>query len=359
MKLILLGDIAFLGKCSIIDNPKAREYFSEISQRLSTADYVVGNLETPFSIKKKINGAKSAYICTDIQNIDLLKYLKINAVSLANNHIFDYGTEGYELTKKLLSENGISFFGSEGKCLDINVYENKLRFEGFCCFSTNPLQTVKYGEYGVNEYNVKQVERLLSRAVQENRLCITMVHAGLEHINYPSLEHVNAARWLASRHSMLYCGHHPHVAQGIEKQGESLIAYSLGNFCFDDIYTSASHNPLVELSQNNRSSFILEVTIEDNNINSYSIIPIYIGKDKIHVGTGTDTNMIREYTNKINKLSHIEYNDMRLTLLNEYYKDRRKKRNLNWYLKRLNLRYVKLFISNINNSILYKKNIKI
>ena len=41
--------------------------------------------------------------------------------------------------------------------------------------------------------------------------------------------------------------HHPHVAQGIEMHKSSLIAYSLGNFCFDDVYTSVSKAPLVKL----------------------------------------------------------------------------------------------------------------
>ena len=65
MKIALLGDIALFGKGSIDKNPKAKEYFQEIADHLATYDYVVGNLETPFSIKKKTCGAKSAYICSN------------------------------------------------------------------------------------------------------------------------------------------------------------------------------------------------------------------------------------------------------------------------------------------------------
>ena len=108
MKLALLGDVALFGCCT------TPEYFKEISDYLSGFDYVVGNLETPFSKKKKTNGAKSAYICAEPSTVSILKQLHINAVTLANNHMFDYGEEGYELTKKLLEEAGIK----STKCLE-------------------------------------------------------------------------------------------------------------------------------------------------------------------------------------------------------------------------------------------------
>lgn len=360
MKLILLGDMAFFGKCSLENNPNIKEYFAEVAERISQADYVVGNLETPFSINKKINGAKSAYICSNIQNVEILKLLHVNAVTLANNHIFDYGKEGYEVTKRILTENSISFFGCEGKNLDVDIMDNKLRFEGFCCYSSNPLQTVKYGDYGVNEYNVKHVDELLTKSEEEGRLCVSVIHAGLEHINYPSLEHIKAARWLATRHNMIYCGHHPHVAQGIEVVKKSLIAYSLGNFCFDDVWTSASTDkPLVELSENNRSSFILEVEIEDNDVKGYDVIPIYISKEYLLVGKGVTKDDIDTYTQKINSINPAEYETMRKEILSKRYKSRKAQRDLNWYIKRMRLRYIQLFIDGRRNLNLYKRNIRI
>ncbi len=357
MKLILLGDIAFFGKCSLTSNPKAFDYFEEIAKETAKADYVVGNLETPFSIKKR-SGAKSAYICSDPENIELLKRLHVDAVTLANNHMFDYGLEGYEATKQLLKENNIDFFGVEGKCLNLDLDNNRLCFEGFCCYSSNPLQTVPYGDYGVNQYNVSKAEELLASHEREERLSVLAIHAGLEHVNYPSIEHVKAARLLAEKHSYIYYGHHPHVAQGIERINGSLIAYSLGNFCFDDIWTSSdSSKPFVELTENNRSSFILKVTIEDNNIKNYEVIPIYIGKDKLYVGKGTNIEDITKYTKVINEKSPSDYESMRHVILNERYAARKEDRGLLWYIKRLRPRYVKLYLEGIKNKKLYYSNV--
>lgn len=52
MKLALLGDIALFGNLSYKNNPVLDAYFSAVADYLATMDYVVGNLETPFSVKR-------------------------------------------------------------------------------------------------------------------------------------------------------------------------------------------------------------------------------------------------------------------------------------------------------------------
>ena len=359
MRLALLGDMAFFGKCSLATNPNAKDYFAEVANFLEKADYVVGNLVTPFSVKKKTHGAKSAYLCSDIVNVELLKYLHVDAVTLANNHMFDYGKEGYETTKRVLTENRIDFFGSEGKGLDVDFEDNRLSFEGFCCYTANPIQTVPYGEYGINEYNYEVANKLLTKHEAEGRLTILAVHAGLEHINYPSLDHVRIARKFATDHNYIYYGHHPHVSQGLEFCDQSLLAYSLGNFCFDDIWSpNDTHKPQIELTENNRSTFILEVSIEQNIVREYSVIPVFIGKDKMTVGKGTTEEILKLYTDFINNTPEDEYNKERNNILSKRIQERKDLRNLQWYIKRLRPRYLKLIIEGRRNKEKYIKNIK-
>ena len=342
MKLALLGDIALFGNMSISKNKNWKAYFSKVEQVLSGMDYVVGNLETPFSIKKKTNGAKSAYICSDVENIDILKHLHIHAVTLANNHIFDYGREGYEITKQLLEENQIDWFGTEGKSLRIGCGGNKIAFEGFCCYSSNPLQCVAYGQYGVNEFDVEKAKELLFMHHNEGYLPIAAIHAGVEHVNYPSIDTIKVARMLSRVCPMIYYGHHPHVVQGMEENEQSLIAYSLGNFCFDDVYSSASDNPLITLSENNRSTCILVVEIENNQIVSWQTIPVFIGRESMEVGRGATIEKIKEYTCVISQMTEDEYTTMRNGLISDYISKRKQARNLMWYLKRLRPRYYRI-----------------
>ena len=342
MKIALLGDIALFGNMSISKNRDWKAYFSEVEQVLAGMDYVVGNLETPFSIKKKTNGAKSAYLYSDLENVKILKYLHINAVTLANNHIFDYGKEGYETTKNVLEKNEIEWFGTEGKEFYYEVGGNKLAFIGFCCYSTNPLQCVPYGQYGINELDLSKAKEIISKVGHNGYLPIVAVHAGVEHVNYPSLDTVKLAKMLSNICPLIYYGHHPHVVQGIEEYKQSLVAYSLGNFCFDDVYSSASNQPLITLSDNNRSSCILVVEVENSQIVTWQTIPVYIGKQDMEVGRGATKEKIEEYTRTISQMAESEYVAMRNKLISDYIAGRKQNRNLLWYLKRMRPRYYRI-----------------
>lgn len=358
MKIALLGDIALFGRLSYKSSQDIDYYFEEVSSFLETMDYVVGNLETPFSVKKKTSGAKSAYIYSDVENIKILKSLHIKAVSLANNHMFDFGKEGYEVTKRLLNENGIEWFGTEGKEITIEKDDCKVAFSGFCCFTSNPLQCVRYGEYGVNAYNIGKARKVLKNYDNQGYLNVLAVHAGIEHVNYPSIDHIRAARLLADVCPYVYYGHHPHVIQGVEEYKGSLIAHSLGNFCFDDVYSDTSSEPLIKLSDNNRTGMILVLEVEDNRVISWMEQMIYIPKE----GKMTLIDIPGKLQVYNESVAHYEkdiiaYKDQRDRIIRERLKERSAKRNLSWYFKRLRPRYVKILLNARRNNKLYYNNV--
>lgn len=359
MKIALLGDIALFGKMSIKENPSAADRFSEIANYLERFDFVVGNLETPFSVEKKTSGAKSAYICADVENVLTLKQLHINAVCLSNNHMFDFGKEGYETTKKVLNENGIEYYGAEGKELKIQKDGARIAFSGFCCYTSNPLICVTYGNYGVNAFNLECVKERLKSNEKDGFLNIIAVHAGLEHVNYPSIEHIRAARKLAKVAPYVYYGHHPHVIQGVEEYKGSLIAHSLGNFCFDDIYTQASGSkPLIELTENNRRGMILELTIEGNKVTDWKLKIVYNSKEN-GLQLIEDVDYLNEYNKALadSEINTLTYNQKRNNIIDTWAKNRKTARNLMWYIKRLRPRYVRLFFNARNNTKKYRNNV--
>lgn len=354
MRIALLGDIALFGRCT---DPNC---FKNVGSYLANFDFVVGNLETPFSAKKQTNGAKSAYICAEPSCVAILKELHLNAVTLANNHMFDYGKEGYELTKMLLDEADIAWFGTEGKELLVEKNGNKIVFSGYCCYSSNPLCCVPDGGYGVNAYDVNAVRSRIREHNEDGFLNIVAVHAGIEHVNYPSLDHVRAARLLAEECPYVYYGHHPHVIQGVEEYKGALIAHSLGNFCFDDVYGSASANePLVVLNDNNRIGVVLELTVKGNKVTAWKEQLIHIGKeDGVRLVNAEDKVFDYNYS-----LEHCEdnpdyYEQMRESMIKAWSLARKEKRNLSWYVKRMRLRYVKLLFDMRKNTKFYNLNVK-
>ena len=359
MRIAFLGDIALFGRVSADGNPAWKEYFRDVEQLLARVDYVVGNLETPFSKERKTWGAKSAYLCADQKDLEVLKYLHVDAVTLANNHMYDYGKEAFDLTQQLLVEAGIAWFGVNGKEHLLERGNNRIAFTGFCCYSTNPQKCVKYGETGINEFDLAYAESTLKRYSHEGYLNVCAVHAGIEHVNYPSLDTIAVAKRLAATGSMIYYGHHPHVAQTVVKNGNSLIANSLGNFCFDDTYTKTSGDkPLVELSEDNRSSFVLVANIENNEIKDYEIVPIYIGKDKLHVGRGVDEQQLRALAEKMEAMAPEDYESMRREQRMAWIRPRKAARNVMWVMKRLRPRYLELMLTNRINTTKYNKHVR-
>lgn len=215
------------------------------------------------------------------------------------------------------------------------------------------------GGYGVNAYDVRKVEKCLTHNSNEGFLNIVAVHAGKEHVNYPSIEHIRAARQLAKKADYVYYGHHPHVIQGVEEYGGSLIAHSLGNFCFDDIYTKASGSkPLITLSDNNRHGAILELTVEGNKVNEWREQVVFISKgDKMELLDSYD--VLAEYNDTLTNCENniTNYCSKRNTFLSARIAERKDARTLTWYIKRLKPMYLKLLLNSKNNSKKYKINV--
>jgi len=356
MKIALLGDIAFFGKFDILKNNSVKDYFSSVAAYLKEFDYVIGNFETPFSIKEKSFGYKSAYIKAHPANIELLSLLNIGIVNLANNHIYDYGKEGYDLTIKLLEENKIKYFGIEDKVEFLGGSNSKIVLHGYCCYSTNPFGIHNGKGQGINRLDVNIVTTNLKKYSDLGYFNIISVHAGQEHINYPNYDHLLMARQLAQASSYIYYGHHPHVIQGVEKVNGSLIAYSLGNFCFDDVYTPKSKEPQIKQNDSNKSSFILSLEFHNGVLIQNSIKGIYAGDKEMIINHLNSEDNLKQYSNYLS-LSEESFKSRRADLLNNYIRNRKKMRSINWYLKRLNLQSLFMILSAIRNKRLYKKHV--
>jgi poly-gamma-glutamate synthesis protein (capsule biosynthesis protein) len=351
MKIALLGDTAFYGKFSL-EQGDPKKILHNTTEVLRSHDYVVLNLEAPFASKNaKKFGNKSAYIKSVPENIELLKYLRVNAVCLANNHMFDYGYESFELTKKLLADNGIEYFGVENNDLKVELLGNRIAFSGYCCYSTNPINATSKG---VNPLDYNIVKKKLIDDHSKGYTSILSIHAGQEHVNYPNYDHVEIARKLAIVAPFVYYGHHPHVLQGVEEYNESLFSYSLGNFCFDDVYTDKSKDPLVKMSDNNKESAILSLEYDDSKLIGYNFIPLYDGQVCEMEQSENILKKLSEYSNSLYEDKEI-YNERRSYLLNAYIKSRKSKRDVNWYLKRLNFNSIKMILNNMLNQKRYQE----
>jgi poly-gamma-glutamate synthesis protein (capsule biosynthesis protein) len=336
MRIALLGDIALVGKYDLEQNPKAKQRLEWLAAELSCYDYVVANLETPLTDKQKSLIPKSMHLRSSKLNVELLKFLNIKAVTLANNHIYDFGKNALLETIETLNRNCIEWFGLNGKNLVKQIAGERLSFSGYCCYSTNG---VKYSadshKFGINLLSLKNLNKQLAYDKTNNCMSVFSVHWGQEHTNYPNYEHIALARKISENNNVIIHGHHPHIIQGIEKIKDSVIAYSLGNCVFDDC---ESINKSFKLKQNdeNRKSFILDITIENSKITDFQTPGFYDNELK-----GIANLEIESELNKISEifLSDIDpedYETMRKSQYQHTIQEKFGKRDLKWLLTRLN-----------------------
>jgi hypothetical protein len=151
MRIAFLGDIALIGKYDLTLKPNAKDRLINLAKKLKNYDYIVGNLESPITKSIKTCICKSMHLRSSLESVEILKFLNIDAVSLANNHIYDFGKKGLKDTIKILEDNGIEWFGINSKQLIKKIESENICFSGFCCYSTNGSGYLKAkGKKGIN-----------------------------------------------------------------------------------------------------------------------------------------------------------------------------------------------------------------
>lgn len=348
MKIAFLGDVALFGRHAL-RNGGARGYFDEVAEYLLDFDHVVANLETPFVTRGAPVGAKSAYIQSAPEDVELLKRVGIGIVNLANNHIFDFGMSGYACTREVLKSADIRTFGTEDHYVALNDPTARVALHGYCAYNTNPLGvSADLGAVGVNPLDVPVVAAKMREHAGNGFFNIVSVHSGWEHVNFPSREDIRMARMLADVCPYVYYGHHPHVVQGMEERGGSVLAYSLGNFCFDDVYTEHSVEPLIRQSENNRTGMILGIEVRGSQLVSHSVRFLYQGSDRMEIDPPGATEAFERYCAALSG-DPTEYDRERRRLIQAYLDERKGRRDLQWYCKRMRPRYVELMLRAVLN----------
>ena len=344
MKIAFLGDIALIGKYDLTKNPRAKNRLNIMAEKLAEYDYVIANLESPLTNEDKTMVCKSMHLKTPTVNVELLKYLHIDAVSLANNHSYDFGKKGLFETMKTLDNNGIEWFGVNSKHLIKEINGEKISISGFCCYSTNGTGYIKKNKNeGINPLTYDNVVTQLGIDRDNKAFSIFSFHWGDEHTNYPKFEHISLANKIANKKDVLIWGHHPHIIQGIQKINNSIVAYSLGNFLFDD-YVSITGNYILKQSPDNKKTFILSVEIENGLIVSQEYYGI---KDEeggfVFFNIESELNEISKQLNCIDDVDI--YEKIRRLQIRKVHYRKFGKRNIKWLMSRLNYYSIGAYIT--------------
>lgn len=337
MKIALLGDVALVGRYDSERNPDSSRRLEFVSELLGNYDFVVANLESPMTNIRRSHVPKSLHIRTSPRSVELLKALHVNAVTLANNHIHDFGARGMNETLDVLERHGIDWYGLNGRSLLREIDDETVSFSGFSCLSANGTGHQRRGSgEGVHMLTASAVADQIRRDRGRGALSILSFHWGREHTNYPNPEHIAFARRLALREPVVVHGHHPHVVQGLEVIADSLIAYSLGNFIFDDC-VSLGGKRVIRNTERNREGLILVVEVMGGRIVGHESIGI---RDDPSMGLRTFDirERLERYSSILANLTdRAQYDARRDEEFRTGITEKRGDRDLKWLTDRLNL----------------------
>jgi len=163
------------------------------------------------------------------------------AVCLANNHIMDYGNQGFLETVQNLQAQGIQYFGA-GSVADhchnplyLHVGGQKLALLGYVCPTVEPV-FASNENFGVMPIRLDWIARDIQTA-KENMAdqIIVQVHWGKEDVGLPKPADVALAHDMIDLGVDLIVGHHAHCIQPYEVYKGRYIFYGLGNTLFLDV----------------------------------------------------------------------------------------------------------------------------
>lgn len=303
--LTALGDMIWTRNLTHFDEPEYRNLYRVLQQ----AEITYGNLEMSLNERPELQRGLYNYGKDREFGWEIAK-LGVNLVSLANNHAFDFGEDGFKDTLRILEQSGISYAGGGLSPPDARQPSQqqfgKTRFSLLSFYSSESAATgesgpaiatirapkvLLEGERGKAEATVAPLERdvqAMEDAIRnaKARSEIVMVHYHLHWVSHsraypipdtvPPHQHPVMHRAIDAGADVVF-GNGPHVLRGIEIYNGKPIFYSLGNFIYQ--YKTADIPPIIwtrDQQQDIREEFqtvVPRITVRDNDIARIELLP--------------------------------------------------------------------------------------
>jgi poly-gamma-glutamate capsule biosynthesis protein CapA/YwtB (metallophosphatase superfamily) len=278
-KLITLlfgGDVMFARDiASTIANQQDPLYpFLRIATTTQAADLMFVNLENPVSTRGSNQGSEYSFRAEPTSTINALTYAGVDVVNLANNHIFDYGRTAANDTMQYLRDAGIDYIGFGQNYSEANepviktVGQTKIAFLGYTQFYASSAWATST-KSGLSSYRSDAIIQKIAdiKKSEQADLVVVSLHWGDEYKTKANATQKALAHKLVNAGADLIIGNHPHVVQEVEEYNGATIAYSLGNFVFDQNFSAET-----------KSGLLLKVALSQGKVQSVEPIKILFTK---------------------------------------------------------------------------------
>ena len=236
MSILILGDICPSWKYrESFETGKAEIVFGDVLPALQAATITVANLEAPATE----NGTKADKIGVCLRcvpgDLGLLKAASVDVLSLANNHILDYGESGLFDTLSAAKQFGITTFGA-GKNAKKAAEPLFLNADGktvcLMSFAEEEFNCAHEGCAGANKFDPYESLEQIREAKQNSEYLIVLYHGGIEHYEYPSPYLQKKCRAMVCAGANLVLCQHSHCIGTYEVYRDATILYGQGNAVF-------------------------------------------------------------------------------------------------------------------------------
>jgi len=269
VRLLFVGDIN-LGEYYLTFGHGPRttletvDIFEDLRDIFKGADVIAGNLEASLTNNKlDINNPERVVLRGDPKKAEYLRSSGFNVLQVANNHTVQHGREGFDETVEALRQSKILPVGLAGQEMEvINVGGETV---GFYAASDVPDNTNKK-QLSYQKLDSHLIERIKKSVAKVDYLFV-MFHWGLEESTVPMDYQLALIDELVEAGVTGIIGSHPHLFYEVWKQGNSIVAPSLGNFVFDLCW---DHRLL--------KTGILDIVIDGNGLQA-KVWPVEITQD--------------------------------------------------------------------------------
>lgn len=264
------GEPALLRRDRVLEDGK--RLLAPIRPYVELADFASVNMETQLSSTPPGDRLpKSVTFYSPVEFAELLEWAGFDYVALGNNHTWDYQAEGLASTFAALDETTLGYSGAgfdERAARAPFVADMQgipyafLSYVGWAG-TFSPHQAAE-GDKGGAALGGSEVFAEDVGAAPAKATTVLQYHSGLEYSDDPALSERTRLREAVDYGADIAVGHHAHILQGIEIYRNRLIAYSMGNFLFDQTYYTT------------QLGMLLYVWMDDDELYRAEVVPLYV-----------------------------------------------------------------------------------
>ncbi len=246
--------------------------FANMGDTLKNADVAFVNLESQLAdLGDETQSPTSEYrFAGPPEGAQSLANAGIDVVSLANNHMWDYGKARLEETISALTAMNIKYVGANmdtEKVWEPVITEVKGKKIAWLAMTNllNGYENAGASKYVAFQDGAKLIEEI-GKIKDSVDWVFVSLHSGAEYAENPSSALETMAHDLVDAGADAVLAGHPHVPQKIEVYNEKPIFYSLGNFAFWQPFSFWTQN-----------SFLAKLKLTEPHKVAYEVIPIAAG----------------------------------------------------------------------------------